>query len=182
MNILKETIDRLNSKLITTNIFDVIYGLCELNSNGIDKAWVSYIGDGQAEVVTDYDSKNGTLFWAKNGKVNVSKSESIKVKSCDLVYQTTFPLSAYAVVKKSYCPCDNAYVEDWIASQIINSISGFDNTFKEQMHLISFEVIPKTYDNENKTLPSNYEYATVVIDFDITFQITNNNPCFNNCL
>jgi hypothetical protein len=182
MTILKDIIERLNNRLLTTNIFDVLFGLCELNSNGIDKAWVSYIGNGQAEVVTDYDSKNGTLFWAKNGKVNLEKSQNIKVRGCDILYETTFPLSAYLVVKKSFCPCDNAYAEDWLASQVINCIAGFDNEFKNEFHLITFEVNPRSYDVDNKTLPNNYEYATVVIDFDITFQITNNNPCFNNCL
>lgn len=181
MIILKDIIERLNSRLLATNIFDVLYGLCELNANGNDKAWVSYIGNGQAEVVTDYDSKNGTIFWAKNGKVILEKSSNIRVKACDQLFETTFSLSAYIVVRKSFCPCDDAYVEDWLATKVINTISGFDNELKEQLHLITFEVIPKSYDNENKTLPANYEYATLVIDFDITFQITNNNPCFIDC-
>ena len=181
MIILKDIIERLNNRLLSTNLFDVLYGLCELNSNGIDKSWVSYIGNGQAEVVTDYDSKNGTFFWAKNGKVNLERSSNIKVKACDQLYQTTFPLSAYIVIRKNFCPCDDAYVEDWIASKVINCIAGFDNELRDQLHLISFEVNPKSYDSENETLPNNYEYATLVIDFDISFQITNNNPCFINC-
>jgi hypothetical protein len=181
MNILKNIIDRLNQRLLVTNIFDQIYPLCELNANGNDKAWVHYIGNGQAEVVTNFDAHNGTIFWAKNGKVNMFKSENIKVKSCDVLYQTSYPLTAYVVVRKSNLPCDDAYSEDFIASQVINAISGFDVEFKEQMHLITYEVVPKSYNNEVKTLTSNYEYATLTIDFDVTFQITTNNPCFTYC-
>jgi hypothetical protein len=109
------------------------------------------------------------------------KLNVIKVKSCDVLYQTSIPLTAYVVVKKSHLPCDDAYSEDFIASQVINALAGFDIEFKEQMHLITFEVVPKSYDNEVKTLTSNYEYATLTIDFDVTFQITTNNPCFTYC-
>ena len=181
MSILKTIIDRLNERLILENIFDQIYPLCHQNENGNEKAWVHYIGNGQAEVVTNFDAHNATLFWAKNGKVNIFKSDNIKARSCDIVYQTTFPLTAYVVIKKSYCPCDDTYIDDWIASKIVNTISGFDNELKDQLNLITFEVIPKSYDNENKTLPNNYEYATLTIDFDVTFQITTNNPCFTYC-
>lgn len=181
MNILKTIIDRLNERLILKNIFDQVYPLCEQNENGNDKAWVHYIGNGQAEVVTNFDANNATLFWAKSSRVNIFKSDNIKARSCDIVYQTTFPLTAYIVIKKSYCPCDDSYIDDWIASQVINAIAGFDTELKDQLNLITFEVIPKSYDTENKTLPNNYEYATLTIDFDVTFQITTNNPCFTYC-
>jgi len=181
MNILKNIIERLNERVSTTNIFDKIYSLCELNANGNEKAWIHYIGNSQAEVVTDFDAHNATIFWAKNGKVNITKSVNIKVRSCDDIYQTTYSLSAYVIVKKSHLNCDDAYAIDFIASQVINAISGFDIEFKEQMHLITFEIVPKSYDNEVKTLTSNYEYATLTIDFDVTFQITTNNPCFTYC-
>jgi hypothetical protein len=181
MNFLRTIIERLNERLEVANIFDQLYPLCELNANGNEKAWVHYIGNGQAVVVTDFDSKQGTLFWSKTGKINITKSDNIKVRSCDIVYQTNIPLTAYAVVRKSHLPCDDAYAEDWVASRVVNALAGFDVEFKEQLHLITFEVIPKSYDNDVKSLPTNYEYATLTIDFDVTFQITTNNPCFTNC-
>lgn len=181
MNILKAIIERLNLRVESTKIFDQIYPLCELNANGNEKAWVHYIGNGQAEVITDFDASQGTFFWSKNGKVNIFKSDNIKARSCDTIYQTIYPLTAYLVVNKSHLPCDDAYAEDWLASQVVNSLAGFDIEFKEQMHLITYEVVPKSYDNEVKTLTSNYEYATLTIDFDVTFQITTNNPCFSYC-
>ena len=63
MNLLKTIIERLNQRVEVANIFDQIYPLCELNANGNDKAWVHYIGNGQAEVVTNFDAKQGTLFF-----------------------------------------------------------------------------------------------------------------------
>ena len=54
MNLLKTIIERLNQRVEVSNIFDQIYPLCELNANGNEKAWVHYIGNGQAEVVTNF--------------------------------------------------------------------------------------------------------------------------------
>jgi hypothetical protein len=181
MNLLKSIIERLNQRVEVANIFDQLYPLCELNANGNEKAWVHYIGNGQAEVVTNFDAKQGTLFWAKRGKVSVVKTESFKVSGCKTLYQTTFPLTAYAVVRKSHLPCDSEDSQDWIASRIYRLISGTDPDFKSALAVIQYEVIPNGYVNEIKSLTANYEWACVAIDVDVVVVSTSEDGCYDIC-
>jgi hypothetical protein len=181
MNLLKTIIERLNQRVEVANIFDKQFGLCELNANGNDKAWVHYIGNGQAEVVTNFDAKQGTLFWAKRGKVTVVKTDAFRVSGCKQLYITSFPLTAYAVVRKSHLPCDSEDAQDWLASRIYKITSGTDPVFKQSIGVINYEVIPSGYINEIKTLTANYEWACVSVDFDIQVITTTEDGCYDIC-
>jgi hypothetical protein len=181
MNLLKTIIERLNQRVEVANIFDKQFGLCELNANGNEKAWVHYIGNGQAEVVTNFDAKQGTLFWAKRGKVTVVKTDAYKMSGCKQLYVTSFPLTAYAVVRKSHLPCDGDDAQDWIASRIYKLTSGTDPQFKQNLGVINYEVIPSGYINEIKTLTANYEFACVTVDFDIQVITTTEDGCYDIC-
>jgi hypothetical protein len=181
MNLLSEIIRRLNQRIGVANIFDKQFGLCELNANGNDKAWIHYIGDGQGEVVTNFDAKQGTIFWAKRGKVNISIIDSLKVSGCKKMYQTTFPLTAYAVVRKSHLPCDSEDAQDWIASRVFKLTSGMDFGFKASIGVMSYEVIPNGYANEIKSLTQNYEWACVSIDIDVQIVSSADDGCYDTC-
>jgi hypothetical protein len=181
MNLLRTIIERLNQRIEVANIFDKQFGLCELNANGNEKAWVHYIGNGQAEVVTNFDAKQGTLFWAKRGKVTVAKTDAYKMSGCKQLYVTSFPLTAYAVVRKSHLPCDGDDAQDWLASRIYKITSGTDPLFKQSIGVINYEVIPSGYINEIKTLTANYEWACVTVDFDIQVITTTEDGCYDIC-
>ena len=181
MNLLKTIIERLNQRIEVANIFDKQFGLCELNANGNEKAWVHYIGNGQAEVVTNFDAKQGTLFWAKRGKVTVVKTDAFRVSGCKQLYITSFPLTAYAVVRKSHLPCDSEDAQDWLASRIYKITSGTDPVFKQAIGVINYEVVPSGYINEIKTLTANYEWACVSVDFDIQVITTTEDGCYDIC-
>jgi hypothetical protein len=181
MNLLKTIIERLNQRVEVANIFDKQFGLCELNTNGNEKAWVHYIGNGQAEVVTNFDAKQGTLFWAKRGKVTVAKTDAYKMSGCKQLYVTSFPLTAYAVVRKSHLPCDGDDAQDWLASRIYKLTSGTDPQFKQNLGVINYEVIPSGYINEIKSLTANYEFACVTVDFDIQVITTTEDGCYDIC-
>ena len=181
MNLLKTIIERLNQRIEVANIFDKLFGLCELNANGNEKAWVHYIGNGQAEVVTNFDAKQGTLFWAKRGKVTVVKTDAFRVSGCKQLYITSFPLTAYAVVRKSHLPCDSEDAQDWLASRIYKITSGTDPVFKQAIGVINYEVVPSGYINEIKTLTANYEWACVSVDFDIQVITTTEDGCYDIC-
>jgi len=181
MNLLKTIIERLNQRVEVANIFDKQFGLCELNANGNEKAWVHYIGNGQAEVVTNFDAKQGTLFWAKRGKVTVNKTDAYKMSGCKQLYVTSFPLTAYAVVRKSHLPCDGDDAQDWLASRIYKLTSGTDPLFKQSIAVINYEVIPSGYINEIKTLTANYEWACVTVDFDVQVITTTEDGCYDIC-
>jgi hypothetical protein len=176
--ILKSIIDRLNQRVEVSNIFDRIYGLCELTG---DKGWIYYIGDGQAIPVTDYDSKQGTLFWAKRGKVNISKIDSLRVSGCKQMYSTKFNLSAYAIVRKSHLPCDGEDASDWVASRVYKLVSGRDYGFKDVIDVVSYEVIPNGYTVGDKTLPPNFEFATVVIELEVEIVSGSEDTCYDIC-
>jgi hypothetical protein len=181
MNLLKTIIERLNQRIEVANIFDKQFGLCELNANGNEKAWVHYIGNGQAEVVTNFDAKQGTLFWAKRGKVTVVKTDAFRLSGCKQLYITSFPLTAYAVVRKSHLPCDSEDAQDWLASRIYKITSGTDPVFKQAIGVINYEVVPSGYINEIKTLTANYEWACVSVDFDIQVITTTEDGCYDIC-
>jgi hypothetical protein len=181
MNLLRTIIERLNQRIEVANIFDKQFNLCELNANGNDKAWVHYIGNGQAEVVTNFDAKNGTLFWAKRSKVTVNKTDAYKVSGCKQLYITTFPLTAYAIVKKSHLPCDSEDAQDWLASRIYKLASGTDPLFKQSIGVINYEVVPTGYINEIKTLTANYEWACVSVDVDVQVITSSEDGCYDTC-
>ena len=181
MNLLRTIIERLNQRIEVANIFDKQFNLCELNANGNDKAWVHYIGNGQAEVVTNFDAKNGTLFWAKRSKVTVNKTDAYKMSGCKQLYVTSFPLTAYAIVKKSHLPCDSEDAQDWLASRIYKLASGTDPLFKQSIGVINYEVVPTGYINEIKTLTANYEWACVSVDMDIQVITSSEDGCYDTC-
>jgi hypothetical protein len=181
MNLLKTIIERLNQRVEVANIFDKQFNLCELNANGNDKAWVHYIGNGQAEVVTNFDAKNGTLFWAKRGKVTVAKTDAYKMSGCKQLYVTSFPLTAYAIVRKSHLPCDAEDAQDWLASRVYKLTSGTDPLFKQSIGVINYEVVPSGYANEIKTLTANYEWACVSVDMDVQVITTSEDGCYDTC-
>ena len=181
MNLLKTIIERLNQRIEVANIFDKQFSLCELNANGNDKAWVHYIGNGQAEVVTNFDAKNGTLFWAKRSKVTVNKTDAYKMSGCKQLYITTFPLTAYAIVRKSHLPCDGEDAQDWLASRIYKLASGTDPLFKQSIGVINYEVVPTGYINEIKTLTANYEWACVSVDMDVQVITSSEDGCYDTC-
>jgi hypothetical protein len=181
MNLLKTIIERLNQRVEVANIFDKQFNLCELNANGNEKAWVHYIGNGQAEVVTNFDAKNGTLFWAKRGKVTVAKTDAYKMSGCKQLYITSFPLTAYAIVRKSHLPCDAEDAQDWLASRVYKLTSGTDPLFKQSIGVINYEVVPSGYANEIKTLTANYEWACVSVDMDVQVITTSEDGCYDTC-
>jgi hypothetical protein len=181
MNLLSTIIERLNQRVEAGNIFDQIYGLCELSADGNDKAWIQYIGNGQAIPVTNFDAKQGTIFWAKRGKISVSKNESLKLAGCKALYETKFTLSAYAVVRKDHIPCDSADAQDWIASRVLRLVSGSDPQFKTAIGVVAYEVVPNGYVNEIKSLTANYEWACVSIDIDVNVLTSSEDGCYDTC-
>ena len=181
MNLLSDILNRLNQRIEVGNIFDEIYGLSELVGEGNDKAWATYIGNGQAIPVTNYDAKQGTLFWAKRGKITVAKNESFKLAGCKSIYETKFSLTAYAMVRKSHLPCDGADAQDWIASRVLRLISGTDPDFKNAISVVAYEVVPSGYASEARYLPTNYEWAAVAIDIDVNVSTTSEDGCYDTC-
>jgi hypothetical protein len=181
MNLLSTILDRLNQRIEVGNIFDQIYGLSELVGEGNDKAWAFYIGNGQAIPVTNYDAKQGTLFWAKRGKITVTKNDSLRLAGCKSIYETRFTLTAYAMVRKSHLPCDSADAQDWVASRVLRLISGTDPQFKTAIGVIAYEVVPSGYASEARYLPVNYEWAAVAIDVDVNISTSSEDGCYDTC-
>jgi hypothetical protein len=97
------------------------------------------------------------------------------------MYQTTFPLTAYAVVRKAHLPCDSEDAQDWIASRVFKLTSGMDFGFKSSIGVMSYEVIPNGYSNEIKSLTQNYEWACVSIDIDVQIVSSADDGCYDTC-
>ena len=97
------------------------------------------------------------------------------------MYSTKFNLSAYAIVRKSNLPCDGEDAGDWVASRVYKLVSGRDYGFKDVIDVVSYEVIPNGYTVGDKTLPPNFEFATVVIDLEVEIVSGSEDTCYDIC-
>lgn len=182
MTILKKTIDHLNDKINEANIFDKIYGLCELIKSPNDNFWGYYIGNGQYESINNFDSNNATLFWSKRSGVNIIKNDSLSTTGCAQMYKTVFPLSLYAIANKSSLICDNEASADWLANAVFKLISGKDPLFKKEIAVSLFEVVPVSYTTEVKNVISNFNYATLEMKIDIEIISSSKESCYDFCI
>ena len=103
------------------------------------------------------------------------------MSGCKQLYITTFPLTAYAIVRKSHLPCDSEDAQDWLASRIYKLSSGTDPLFKQSIGVINYEVVPSGYINEIKTLTANYEWACVSVDVDVQVITSSEDGCYDTC-
>jgi hypothetical protein len=181
MTTLTEIIKRLNQRIAASNIFDKIYGLSEVNPNKKESGYVHYIGNGQSEVVTNYDAVRGTIFWVKRGSVSTSPEENLRVSGCKKMYRTTFPLTAYCVVRKTHLPCDSSESEDWIGGEVNRYLAGIDFGFKQSLGVMAYEVLPSSYSTDVKTLPPNPEWACLTVDFNVYIVTDTAEGCYNLC-
>jgi hypothetical protein len=177
MNLLSLIIQRLNQKANTTNLFQALYGLSTLNK---EKGWSHYVGEGQAELVTGYDGNNGTVFWAKRGTVSISKTDQFNSVSCQEMYLTVYPLTAYLIVRKSSLPCDSSEAADYVAQIFHKALSGYDKDFKAAIKVAQYEVIPTAYNDSVPSLPLSYEWVTLTVDFNIQI-VSTSEGCFDDC-
>jgi|688.fasta_scaffold202111_3 hypothetical protein len=182
MTILKTSIDYLNNKINEANIFDRIYGLCELIKSPNDNFWGYYIGNGQYESINNFDANNATLFWSKRSTVNITKFDSLSTTGCIQMYKTIFPLNLYVIANKSALICDNETSADWLANAIFKLISGKDSIFKKEISVSLFEVIPMSYSTEVKNIISNYNYATLEMKIDIEIVSSSKESCYDFCI
>ena len=97
------------------------------------------------------------------------------------MYETRFPLTAYAVVRKNHLPCDSAEAQDWIASRVYKLVSGTDPQFKTALGVVNYEVTPNGYTNEIKQLPPQFEWASVTIEMDVIVTTFNEDGCYDTC-
>jgi hypothetical protein len=177
MNLLSLIIQRLNQKANTTNLFQALYGLSTLNK---EKGWSHYVGEGQAELVTGYDGNDGTVFWAKRGTVSISKTDQFNSVSCQEMYLTVYPLTAYLIVRKSSLPCDSSEAADYVAQIFHKALSGYDKDFKAAIKVAQYEVIPTAYNDSVPSLPLSYEWVTLTVDFNIQI-VSTSEGCFEDC-
>jgi hypothetical protein len=60
-------------------------------------------------------------------------------------------------------------------------VSGRDYGFKDIIDVVSYEVIPNGYTVGDKTLPPNFEFATVVIDVEVEIVSGSEDTCYDIC-
>lgn len=170
MDLLDYIIKYMNNKVqVASNLFDNIYGLCELTGNGNDKAFMHYVGNGQGKPVTDFDKGNGTMFWVKRGAVSITPDAPVQLQdaSCSAYVTINYPLRAIGVVKKSHLPCDNATAVDQAAQELLHKLGGKDKTLRAALSASFCTINPTSYTTEVSGLPKNYEYASFALDYTV---------------
>lgn len=180
MDILAEIISRLNERAGLTGLFNNLYGLCEITKDAKDKnktGFSFYNGNGQAQVVTNFDNNGGTLFWLKRGSISASSNipDAFKAVSCEDGLSISIPLRGVAMVRKSELPCDSATSADQLAQTLIKNLIGKDKDFRVLIQAKQYEVISNGYSTNNKEISGNLEFANCY--FDITIQVLTSVNC-----
>jgi hypothetical protein len=169
-SLLSNIIDFLNATIKANLPFEKLYGLTELEKD----RYVHYIGDGQSEYVTNFDSVAGTIFWHVYDKVRYSQPQ---IEACRKDIQVTYPVRLIANIKRSLLECDSASSAEYLTLNLINILANQTNTLRKALGAkqILFEAIAS--DDNAKGVKSHKDYITVAIDFRLT--IIGTNECLN---
>ena len=147
-----------------------MYGLTELEKD----RYIHYIGDGQSEYVTNFDSVAGTIFWNVYEKTRYSQPQ---IQACSKDIQVTYPVRLIGNIKRSLLECDSASSAEYLTLNLINILANQTNTLRKALGAkqILFEALAS--DDNVKGVKAHKDYITVAIDFKLV--IIGTNECFN---
>jgi hypothetical protein len=175
-SLLSNIIEFLNLTIKANLPFEKLYGLTELEKD----RYIHYIGDGQSEYVTNFDSVSGTIFWHVYEKTRYSQPQ---IQACAKDIQVTYPVRLIANIKRSLLECDSASSAEYLTLNLINILANQTNTLRKALGAkqILFEALAS--DDNVKGVKSHKDYITVAIDFKLviigTNECLNQNACIN---
>jgi hypothetical protein len=175
-SLLSNIIEFLNLTIKANLPFEKLYGLTELEKD----RYIHYIGDGQSEYVTNFDSVSGTIFWNVYEKTRYSQPQ---IQACAKDIQVTYPIRLIANIKRSLLECDSASSAEYLTLNLINILANQTNTLRKALGAkqILFEALAS--DDNVKGVKAHKDYITVAIDFRLTIigtnECLNQNACIN---
>lgn len=179
----------LNGKLELLNYFNRIYCLCERIKQGEETYPAHYLGQGQYEMVSDFDKNDGAIFWLSDGPETLRVNDNNST-SCRVLYDITIPLKCYAVVRKNKTT-DDEYTNDRIADTLSQTITSNNAALKVTLKSKKVQVTVESKNtNRDNILSSLYEgidfklpYEYSIVEIGVNALVTTENNCIPNiCL
>lgn len=117
----------LNTKISALNIFQNIFGVCEIVREG-EKSYPAFYNnkDNLKYIDEGVDYKQGVIFHLKDGNQTREELERIRARSKNI--QITTPMTAVAIVRKSIYNTDDAYMEYQLTRNISKLLDEDNNT------------------------------------------------------
>lgn len=182
-------IPHINDKIEALEVFEKLFGLCEI----IEKDGKNFPAEyckGEYKQVSDFDLYKGLVYHRLTGNPSKEEAEEEASVSCDPFYRTTFPIRTVACIKKSLIKSigNDAYLENKIAHNLSNVLAETNNKALRQAlraDSISIEIdstilnrdelFGEEYDGFDNNF-IRYEFLYIAINYNVI--VTGNVSCF----
>lgn len=183
---IKTVIEHINAKIAAMPYFTNVYGLCEQRSfvRQSDKTVPARYVDGNWNAINL--SEYGAAYWRKLSDVTIDEVENYA--SCDVDYETTFPLRLFCLTKRSEFPDDDAYSVERLASTIIKGITETGGDLKRNIGARQLTVRATTYSTDTDQIFSeeftgakrtDFKSWDLVIALDVNIKIIKSTQCMD---
>lgn len=156
------TVDKINTQLGTTDLFQKSWGLCELIIDGSGLTLPAfYLGKSEYDKkVVDFDKYIGVSYIRRNGKVTFGEVDPERQPiDCKTVTEISVPLKIVCIVPKKELPQDNEYADDFVASKITAALNGASEFISDAN---SSRIFVQDYETDNQVI-LNEEFAGIEI-------------------
>lgn len=180
---LNRIISYLYGKIDDTGYFEKIYPFVEqVERDGIVYP-SQYIGNGQYESVSNFDSYNGLAYFRLLSKQIINRPSPDPMSMCDESLEMIYPLRLVACIPKSKLSEDDSFADERISKTLISKLLVNGGAIKDELKASSFVSFPSTvtfdnrqilqeeYNNVTKMKDVNYNYSYHAIDFTITVRV-----------
>jgi hypothetical protein len=175
MTILTEILKYFNAIIEQSKLYERVYGLSEYSEK--EKRYIRYLGDGQYEILHDFDRYAGTFFWVKSGKTLISPARN-QIDGCMTDIQVLFNIRAVSVIQKRLLKCDGADDADYVALTTLKLLQNSEKKLQNVLGLKSIALNGVSYEPKITGIENDKNYSQVSIDFQLI--ITAKQECFNN--
>jgi len=184
---LRRIIEWLQAKLISTDYFEKVWELCVLKENiaeGI-KEPMRYKGSNEYESVRNFDHKNGSAYFRKNGNITVARADEEMMRSCSEMVKITFPIKAIICVPREKIRFDDEYAEDLLAQTVMKLVSDKSTAIKTQIKAYRVAVQVTSYSTdtvrilqeEMSPVKNDINYKLIYMSMDLNVEVVIDKNC-----
>jgi len=184
---ISEIITYINDQLSGMPFFETNYGLCELKSftRGNDSKTVPvYYSSGKWNKI-DLTGL-GKTYIRKTSDVSISEVENYA--SCDIDYETVYPLRLFALTKRSELENNDAYSGDRLAQTLIKAISLKGTDLKRDIKARHLTITASLYSDDSQEIlqdefsgasKSDFKHWDLVVAVDINVTVIKSTICID---
>ena len=170
----------MRENVLSTHLFNTVYGLCELIIDGNKTIPSNYKGKGEYHSISNFDSAAGLGYFREDGNVSLEKPENTYT-SCNKYYNIRYPLLFVGAIKKTKLACDNAYAAHLLALSVSNVLTN-TNGIGRYVEAIAATSVVTSYSTDGSEIlkteyknPSsdefNLKFAYISISFEVSLTV-----------